>query len=224
VFNYALYRGKETCANNVEKLNIQYCPYCNENKVQIITRINSLTLAQKKMALLQLDHFYPQSRYPFLAVSFFNLIPGCSPCNAQLKLETDFDIDTHFNPFHRRLDDYFRFNLRTLLISGERDVSINYTNIAPSVDNQLKDFEILNRYDDQSTKRLIFRLVIGFKNRSPKIVNSISQQLPGLFAGIVNEKDKLHLLNVPVSRKEINSVHLGKLKRDICIQLGLLKR
>jgi len=55
----------------VEDLNITVCPYCNRN---YINSGNNVTMAQ-------LDHFFPKSKYPLLAISFFNLVPCCYACN-----------------------------------------------------------------------------------------------------------------------------------------------
>lgn len=34
-----------------------------------------------KKARPQFDHFYPKSKYPYLALSFYNLVPSCAVCN-----------------------------------------------------------------------------------------------------------------------------------------------
>jgi hypothetical protein len=64
----------------------------------------------------------------------------------------------------------------------------------------------------------------AFKHRSPKLRNALGQ-IVGLFT-IADSKTKVLLdnYNVPLNRNEINSVQLGKLKRDIAIQLGILNR
>ena len=53
----------------INSLNINICPYCNRNG------IHNLKKSRKRTS--ELDHFHPQSKYPFLAISFFNLIPSC---------------------------------------------------------------------------------------------------------------------------------------------------
>lgn len=223
VFNYSNYRDKPECRVNCNQFNLSYCPYCNEQLIQVITQINGATGDAKTRALLQLDHFYPQSRHPYFGVSFFNLIPGCSVCNAQLKGEKRFDITTHFNPFEKRLDDYFKFQLDSMFISTKDDVIISYDNKLPYPNNALEDFEIISRYKGDAHKRAAYNLVKTFKNHSRKINNSLTQQIIGLF--IRNESRTRILLetyNVPLTREEINEVHLGKLKRDIAIQIGVL--
>ena len=221
VFNYKSYRNSSECMDNCNQFNLLYCPYCNSIETQVITSTNGLTGIAEQQALLQLDHFYPQSRHPYFAVSFFNLIPGCSPCNAQLKNEKRFDIDTHFNPFHKRLDDYFIFELSSLIINDESEIDIRYSNKQPYSADALNDFEIMSRYNNGS-KRVIFKMHKAFKNRSPKLRNALGQ-IVGLFP---NDKSKTLILldnyGVPINRTDINSVYLGKLKRDIAIQLGIL--
>lgn len=223
VFNYTIYRGKVECRDNCNQFKLSYCPYCNEQPIQVITEINGLTGDEETTALLQLDHFYPQCRHPYFSVSFFNLIPGCSVCNAQLKIEKKFSTATHFNPFEKRLDDYFEFQLDTVILSSIDDVLISYRNKQAYPKNALLDFKITERYKNYAHKRVVYNLVMTFKNHSPKINNSIGRQIINLFtAGESKRGQLLFNCNVPLNKNEINQVQLGKLKRDIAIQLRVL--
>ena len=58
----------------VENLGIKTCPYCNRSYISFVKNDDKKTRPQ-------LDHFYPKAIYPFLACSFYNLIPSCSACN-----------------------------------------------------------------------------------------------------------------------------------------------
>lgn len=64
---------------------IRTCIYCNAQSALAIEpiyyNINKKKKRKKVLAKLQLDHFYPKSKYPFLSTSFFNLYPTCSNCN-----------------------------------------------------------------------------------------------------------------------------------------------
>ncbi len=66
-------KGKYSALNFVQHLSVSVCPYCNRNY------IFSLPISKRRTS--QLDHFYPKDRYPFLALSFYNLIPSCTTCN-----------------------------------------------------------------------------------------------------------------------------------------------
>lgn len=223
IFNYKLYRSKQECRDNCNQFNLSYCPYCNEQTTQVITEIDNLTWNAERLALLQLDHFYPQSRHPYFAVSFFNLIPGCSPCNAQLKLEKRFDIDTHFNPFQKRFDDTFNFEVKDLTANTEADIEFEYRNKMPYSNNSIVDFKIMTRYNNVAHRRVALKMLNTFKFHSSKINKSLGQQIIGLFT--INESKTRLLLekyNVPLHQREISHVHLGKLKRDIANQLNIL--
>ena len=78
----------------VKKLDIKTCPYCNRNYTFVLNR--------GLKARPEYDHFYPKADYPFLALSFYNLIPSCPSCN-HLKKGKQIDlnpylIDSQNNP------------------------------------------------------------------------------------------------------------------------------
>lgn len=54
-----------------EKTKLKVCPYCNI----------SYTYNRGKTVTAQLDHFFPKSEYPILALCFYNLVPSCPACN-----------------------------------------------------------------------------------------------------------------------------------------------
>ena len=87
-----------------QKLNVDVCPYCN--------RSYTYTVVSKNVRP-QYDHFFCKSKYPYLAVSLYNLIPSCAVCNQakgakdvydeqkqDVKIlyphEQDFGYDVHF--------------------------------------------------------------------------------------------------------------------------------
>jgi 5-methylcytosine-specific restriction endonuclease McrA len=68
-------RSKEYGAYEfVKSLDLKTCPYCNRNYTFIVND-------ESGKLRPEIDHFYPKSKYPFLAMSFFNLIPSCQICN-----------------------------------------------------------------------------------------------------------------------------------------------
>ncbi len=75
----------------IENLGISICPYCNRNYIHNVD--------EEGRILSELDHFYPTSKYPFLALSFYNLIPSCKACN-QAKRDKKLAI----NPYDKRFD------------------------------------------------------------------------------------------------------------------------
>lgn len=78
VDNQAKYNAYSLCEN----LKITVCPYCDEEYLDILKSDN-----KKKLRTLEIDHFYPKSEYPALAMCFYNLVPSGQNCNGIKKNE-----------------------------------------------------------------------------------------------------------------------------------------
>ena len=111
----------------LEKLNVRVCPYCN--------RQYTFTIEDKKISP-EFDHFYPQSEHPYLALSFYNLIPACSLCN-HTKSEEKIAIHPYFEGF----DDLFKFIIKTKKGSKdsldwvlEKDIEVDFTNVNKNIE------------------------------------------------------------------------------------------
>ncbi len=57
----------------IDSIGLKTCPYCNRNYTFTINKNGSIKP--------EIDHLYPKSLYPYLACSYFNLIPSCPTCN-----------------------------------------------------------------------------------------------------------------------------------------------
>jgi hypothetical protein len=69
------------------------CPYCSRSYIGVIeSEKNSKSITP------DLDHFYPKSRYPFLAVTLSNLVPACLFCNQRAKSSVDFYKSSIYPP------------------------------------------------------------------------------------------------------------------------------
>lgn len=103
-----------------QQLEVNVCPYCNRNYIH--TSIND-----RGKTRAELDHFYPKSKYPFLSISLYNLIPSCHVCNSNLKKARDFYLDKHLHPYENNYLNDFRFEIVYL------DDSIN--SVVPNMEN-----------------------------------------------------------------------------------------
>lgn len=100
-------KNKSIVYSIIDKLETRACPYCNLNYIDVIRNEDGTILRPA------LDHFYPKSKYPFFALSFFNLVPTCYECNSSLK--RDKDEKDLLNPFNDDFDNLAKF---TLSLSG----------------------------------------------------------------------------------------------------------
>lgn len=71
------------------KLGVRTCPYCNRQYTFTISSSNANTSPEY-------DHFYEKSKFPILAVSFYNLVPSCHTCN-HVKGTKDIRINPYFH-------------------------------------------------------------------------------------------------------------------------------
>ena len=60
----------------IKELGIRTCVYCNMQYALTVPKRSG-----KNLAYYGLDHAWPKSKFPYLALSFFNLHPCCGPCN-----------------------------------------------------------------------------------------------------------------------------------------------
>lgn len=59
----------------IQTLNLKTCPYCNVGYTMAY-------VGENQSFRTPLDHFFSKSRYPYLSVSLFNLVPACNTCNS----------------------------------------------------------------------------------------------------------------------------------------------
>lgn len=110
-------------------MEIEVCPYCQRNY------ISSFEENDDKRTTADLDHFYPKSLYPFLALSLYNFIPSCQICNSRFKGTKDTYNSVY--PYEESFDDLgakFKTSKEIIYeILGEKDanffVEIDYKNL-----------------------------------------------------------------------------------------------
>lgn len=68
---------------------VKYCPYCNAETVYAYkikaSHGQKGSTTSLKLVKSAFDHYFPRARYPFLAISLYNLIPACTRCNSGFK-------------------------------------------------------------------------------------------------------------------------------------------
>ena len=98
-------------------LDVKVCPYCNRCLIEPIDDGNG-----KRTVVGELDHFYCKSKYPYLAVSLYNLVPTCGICNGKSrKGEKDLCGTMFQNPYLLPDNDGMTFGFKPTGVSA-----INY--------------------------------------------------------------------------------------------------
>lgn len=80
IFRYDAWSKRKVAYEILREMNVEVCPYCNRQYVHTI---------KSRKVRSQFDHYYPKSKYPYLALSLYNMVPSCAVCNtAKSSLDT----------------------------------------------------------------------------------------------------------------------------------------
>ena len=92
----------------IKNIGLETCPYCNRSYIY--------TIGRNRKIKPEIDHFYPKSLYPILAISYFNLIPSCPTCNGLgAKSSQDSYALELKNPYEIEADDFkFSFEINNM--------------------------------------------------------------------------------------------------------------
>ncbi|AWW00449.1 HNH endonuclease domain-containing protein [Arcticibacterium luteifluviistationis] len=211
IFNYAFFRGSEFCKELFKIIGFESatCPYCNDNKLNIVKLRSNSSAVTKLKAYLDLDHFYPKSLNPFFAVSFFNLVPSCHDCNSGDKGDKPFSIETHINPYHEAFDDNYKFRISLTVLLGDPLDCIEIQKInSKLLDITLNDLNLNARYANhfETANQLVD---LFWKNK--KHVGTEFE----------NDFKELLLKDIAIDRKSILKHQRAKMNRDILRQIDI---
>ena len=243
VFNYdsfvSTYSGKKYGAYNLaENLDVNVCPYCN--------RQYTFTLRGGKNSHGRtrpvFDHFYSQEKFPYLSLSFYNLIPCCNICNSSFKGRRDFSLANNIHPYFEGFEDdaRFRIELRTKnkfekgdvkkwfgvnFFSGAHqsfDIKISIINPISEkerkINRNIETFHLENLYNKH--KDFVLGLVQMAEVYNSDYINSIYEQFEGKLFNNEYEVYQMILSNY-IFAEDFDKRTLSKLTRDITEELGI---
>jgi len=214
-----------------KSLGINSCVYCNA-QLNIVLDLEIYKNRPKKgqvksrKALFELDHFFPKSKYPFLSISFFNLIPSCANCNKGKGKENV--LFYLFTEDESELEE-FQFEIDKLSIikywrnKNNTDLKINFNSITS--DNELlknhnKYFKVDKIYETQKdvAEELLHKRIVYSRAYKLYLENDYKDQLfPD--QAIINRL----LIGNYDKPNEVHKRPMAKFTQDIARQLGLIK-
>ena len=201
-------------------LNPRTCYYCNIDYINVYDDENS----KNKFTL---DHFIDKGRYPYLALSVFNLIPSCSVCNSKIKGAIPFygDVELeHTNPYLEsfQFDKKVKFklflsqNCKDLNIKSKDDIAIplkeRYSN---DYEKYIEVFKLNPRY--QAHKDIVFEML----QNAELYPESRLKELQDL-TGIPYQEIKKDIFRLIGDEVDLSKEPFSKLRRDISEELGLV--
>lgn len=217
LFSYSNFNQdkKEYNLHNLsENISIMYCPYCNRQPT-----INVKASSIKP----DFDHFFPQSKYPLLGLSFCNLIPSCTTCNSRLKIGKVLRLNKYLHPYsNNSLYDYcftYKYDINSNNLIRIDVKGVNFNPVPNEVKKSFELFkiiEIYNAHQDEIIDLIKIRQI--YSNKYLKILST------NTYRGLKISQDELYRLAFGVYKdeKDFSKRPFSKLKKDILKELGII--
>lgn len=202
-------------------LGINVCPYCNR---QYITSYNCKGSNDKK-ATADLDHFYPQKEYPYLALSLYNFIPSCQICNSRFKLDENFHDIPHIYPYNEEFGENAKFKISgksiDYLLAKSNDfdifIDIKSSDLSEKIGNSIKTFRLNDVYQIHTdyVQEIIKKVILYNSNRISELYEDFSE--------LFTSKEEIFriIFGNYFCSNDFEKRPLSKLTKDICEDLGL---
>ncbi len=216
----ALFNYKDKFQTHIAKFFEQYvevhtCYFCN------IEFINKFKKSDGKFKNgFTLDHYIDKGKYPYLALSLYNLIPSCYTCNSKVKGINEIDTlspsSSHFD-FDKKVTFKTFMQNDNLQIEEPKDFDFLLKEDFTDVYKKYIDvFELDGRYSYHKTK------VIEMINKRKEYPDSRIKELATLTQK-TQEEVKQDLFGVYLyDADDLHKRPLSKLTRDIAKELGLV--
>ncbi|MGE4457425.1 MAG: hypothetical protein AB7E13_10835 [Arcobacteraceae bacterium] len=226
VFDYDKKIDKVAFAKNLKLI---CCPYCNRE--YIFKFYDKHHTKNELRTIAHLDHFYSQIDYPYLALSFFNLIPSCSICNSKFKNQMNFIDIPHLHPYEEDFNKKAKFthffnipthaNLHHSIFSKER-INLDLKPIDENDEktrNTIETFRLKELYNEH--KDIVLELIQKAQIYNESYLDELMRNYEGsLFK---NREDLMRLITCGyVNDEDLHKRPLSKLIKDISEELELL--
>jgi hypothetical protein len=199
----------------IKRINVDSCVYCNRNY--------TYALSKSKKIKPELDHFFPKSQFPYLGMSFYNLIPSCETCNGvNAKYQADPLAVGLKNPYLITANDFrFTYKINSLDLvnpfSSSGSISIRFK---ARIQGHLDIFKLDALYEKHSDH--VIELIVKSKYKYSEHYRKHLQSLKGLNLSD-NEINRM-IIGSYVTEEEVHKRPLAKLYQDIAKELGLIPK
>lgn len=186
-------------------LDVRVCPYCNRQYITTLLMDDAKTRAD-------IDHFKPKSKYPWLALSLYNMVLSCKTCNSAFKGISD----TAWNPYTSSIAKNFRF-VSDLNCEGDDVISVKIDANQDETEQYFNDFKIREVMQNHAD------VVKAYKQKqlayNDEYIDSVLQNTQNLFNS--KEEMKAAIFGYIPHEEDIDKVALGKLHYDLAKEAGL---
>jgi len=237
IFNYGIFSNKNMESTMkwgrhqlLSMMGANVCPYCQRN---YISSYNSLI----ETATADLDHYYPKSKYQYLALSLYNFIPSCQICNSKrMKGSIDFFEEEHVylyeNDFNS-LDTKFTIEngVDEILEKNENEFKVLLKSNDKRVLNSIETFK-LNKIYETNHNGYLKDMIENIEKYSKNYTNSLGKifadddfkEEAGMKEVIIQilSTEFKNVIEKPYKYKIDKGEPLGKLTKDILEEYGII--
>jgi hypothetical protein len=215
VFQYDNWRTSNACGTLFEWLGIEVCPYCN---AEIVFRDYT-----RDFVVVSFDHFYDKATYPYLALSFYNLIPACKICNETYKNTRPFSIDSHLHPYLDCYNERNTFDHNYYEGCTDYAVTIRHAQTDSQSETYNKDLGLLTRYNVPQLREIAEQTYLETQLYPPeRKLELVSDWRLTTIHEVEQRISKIK--GIPFKQAEITNKLFGKLKRDFAFKSKLIDR
>lgn len=240
IMKYSTIRKREY-AEAIKNMEIRTCVYCNLEYLPVVLiddentehnedeqeHVEDGENAFDYRCHFEADHFFPESEYPFLCISFYNLIPSCPFCNkgksarkASFYLYTD--NDEEISPFKFELTE---MSLAKYICSHKsKDLKLSFKSSKSDFDNLLKNHNNLFHIDKLCNyfKKEAEEIIWKAETMNEAYVTQLMEAFGRIFSDLKEEQIRF-MYGFYDKKENIHKQPLTKMKQDIAKQLGILK-
>lgn len=219
----------------ISAMNVPVCPYCG--------RQYTTNYSNNEKTTADLDHYYPKSKYPYLALSLYNFVPSCLYCN-RIKNNKE----NHLYPYDEEFGDnaVFRTSIDSIngILESKTDkfnVEIKIIDLKESesncykerLENSIKDVFKLEEVYKTSHNQYIIDMLHTIEHYPDTYLDTIAEifedtkekdkELKELKEKNEHEKDEKIECQIKQTIKEIEDINTNKTKLKIQLQEILRK-
>jgi len=198
-----------------KQVDVHVCYFCN------IEYINKFVTDNERVKNgFTLDHYLDKGKYPYLALSLYNLVPSCYVCNSKVKgrqeINTLSPTSTSFN-FNEKVKFKTFMDNDNLQIEREKDFKLLLKeDFTDTYDKYIGVLELDGRYEYHKYK------VIEMINKRKQYPDSRIKELAKLTEKTEEEVKQDLFGEYLFEDKDLHKRPLSKLTKDISKELGLL--